>query len=195
MALFYLGNCWWLVSIGMRKEWYSRNNRRLWCSKSVKAEAVEVCMSSVDTAFRHGLTTLTDALSLTSNATFAQLQTFQRGSAFAVLLLAVEVPSILCGCDRESRWPSVKEARRHGKHLSRAGTAGQNESACFGFGEGRRWSYALGQDASCHPGSYLCKSLVWFLPKRVSTAHEESRRRRWSMYQLLSLFESNNMVF
>ena len=32
-------------------KWYSRNNRRLWCFKAAKAEAVEVCMSSVGTAF------------------------------------------------------------------------------------------------------------------------------------------------
>ena len=46
-------------------KWYSRNNRRLWCFNVAKAEAEEVCMSSVDTAFLHGLTTQTDGMSLT----------------------------------------------------------------------------------------------------------------------------------
>ena len=46
-------------------KWYSRNNRRLWCFKAAKAEAVEVCMSSVDTAFLHGLMTQTNGLSVT----------------------------------------------------------------------------------------------------------------------------------
>ena len=46
-------------------KWYSRNNRRLWCFKAAKAEAVEVCMSSVGTAFLHGLTTQTNGLSVT----------------------------------------------------------------------------------------------------------------------------------
>ena len=46
-------------------KWYSRNNQRLWCFKAAKAEAVEVCMSSVDFAFLHGLTTQTDGLSVT----------------------------------------------------------------------------------------------------------------------------------
>ena len=44
---------------------YSRNNRRLWCFKEAKVEAVEVCISSVDTAFLHGLTLQTDGLSVT----------------------------------------------------------------------------------------------------------------------------------
>ena len=52
-----------IVRRGMK--WYSRNNQRLWCSKAAKAEAVEVCMSSVDTAFLHGLTTQTDVLTVT----------------------------------------------------------------------------------------------------------------------------------
>ena len=46
-------------------KWHTRNNRRLWCFKAAKAEAVEVCMSLVDTAFLHGLTTQTDGLSVT----------------------------------------------------------------------------------------------------------------------------------
>ena len=46
-------------------KWYSRNNRRLWCCKAAKAEEVEVCMSSVDTAFLHCLTTQKDGLSVT----------------------------------------------------------------------------------------------------------------------------------
>ena len=37
-------------------KWYSCNNQRLWCCKVAKAEAVEVCMSSVDTAFLHDAT-------------------------------------------------------------------------------------------------------------------------------------------
>ena len=46
-------------------KWYSHNNRRLWCFKEAKMEAVEVCMSSVDTAFLHSVTTQTDSLSVT----------------------------------------------------------------------------------------------------------------------------------
>ena len=46
-------------------KWYSRNKRRLWCLKEATVEAVEFCMSSVHTAFLHGLTTQTDSLSVT----------------------------------------------------------------------------------------------------------------------------------
>ena len=45
-------------------KWYSRNNWTLWCFEEATAEAVEVCMSSVDTAFLHGLTTKTDGFSV-----------------------------------------------------------------------------------------------------------------------------------
>ena len=97
--------------------WYSRNNRRLWCFKAAQAEAVEVCMSSVDTAFLHSLTTQTDGLSVTF------------------------FPPLQCNaCHKEF-------VNRKG----RAGRASEKESAGFDLGERRPQSYALGQDASCHP--------------------------------------------
>ena len=51
--------------VGHEMKWYSRNSLWLWCFKAAKAEAVEVCMSSVDTASLHGLTTQTEGLSVT----------------------------------------------------------------------------------------------------------------------------------
>ena len=37
-------------------KWYSRNSCRLWYFKAAQEKAVEVCVSSVDTAVLHGLT-------------------------------------------------------------------------------------------------------------------------------------------
>ena len=53
-----------IVRHGMKR--YSRNKPSLRCFKAAKADSVEICMSSVDTAFLHGLTTQTDGLHLTA---------------------------------------------------------------------------------------------------------------------------------
>ena len=120
-------------------KWYSRNNRRLWCFKAAKAEAVEVCMSLIDIAFLHGLTTQTDGLSVTffpplhrkaCHKEFVkrkglQPQVCQRRRASAALPQAEEVSSSLGGCGREARLPSEQEARHFGKHRSGAGRAGE----------------------------------------------------------------------
>ena len=45
-------------------KWYSRNNRRLWCFKTVAIHAVQVEVSSVDEPFLRGLTTTTDGLTV-----------------------------------------------------------------------------------------------------------------------------------
>ena len=94
--------------VGHEMKWYSCNNRRLWCCRAAKAEAVDVCMSSVDTAFLHGLTTQTDGLSVTFLKPL-QCMTCHNKFVNRKVCAATNVSEWRSFCDSLFSWSSMKK--------------------------------------------------------------------------------------